>query len=104
MEHLDNIKGRELVPGFISKLVHGENSTLSIVEIEKGCTMPVHQHPHEQVTYITDGELEMTIGGELYLFTSGMVHVIPPNTPHGAFARTAVRVIDFFSPARDDYK
>jgi quercetin dioxygenase-like cupin family protein len=46
----------------------------------------------------------MIIGGEKYLFTPGMVHVIPSNTPHSAVALTDCRIIDSFAPARDDYR
>ena len=66
--------------------------------------MPEHQHPHEQITHILSGELEMMIGGEKILFTAGSVHVIPSNTPHGAVAISDCKVIDAFSPARDDYR
>ncbi len=45
-----------------------------------------------------EGEPEMVIGGEKMLLTPGMVHVIPGNTPHSADARTAVKVLDAFSP------
>ena len=104
MENLDNIPARELLPGFFGKFIHGEKGTLAFWDIKKDCRMPEHQHPHEQITHIVSGELEMTIGGEKMLFTAGTVHVIPSNTPHGAIARTDCKVIDSFSPARDDYR
>lgn len=104
MQHLNEIPSRELLPGFFGKFVHGQKSTLAFWEIKKDCRMPEHQHPHEQITHILEGELEMTIGGQQMLFTAGTVHVIPSNTPHSAIARTDCRVIDAFSPARDDYR
>lgn len=104
MEHLDNIPGRELIPGFTGKFVHGAQGTLAFWDIKKDCRMPEHHHPHEQITHIVSGELEMTIGGETMLLTAGTVHVIPSNTPHSAIARADCKVIDSFSPARDDYR
>ena len=104
MEYLSDIPARELLPGFSGKFVHGQKSTLAFWEIKKGCTMPEHQHPHEQITHIVSGELEMVIGGEKMLFTAGSVHVIPSNTPHSAYAKTDCVVIDAFSPARDEYR
>ena len=104
MEHITDIPARELIPGFRGRFVHGTQSTLAFWEIKQGCIMPEHQHPHEQITHIITGELEMTIGGEKMLFTPGTVHVIPSNTPHGAVALTDCTVIDAFSPARDDYR
>lgn len=104
MEFLENIPARELIPGFFGRFVHGSQCTLAFWDIKAGCVMPQHQHPHEQITHIVSGELEMEIGGEKMLFTAGSVHVIPPNVPHGAVAKTDCKVIDSFSPARDDYR
>ena len=104
MQHLNDVKGKEIVPGLYGRFVHGDNITLSFVDIQQGAVLPEHSHPHEQITYIMEGELEMVIGGEKMLLTSGMVHVIPGNVPHSAIARTAVKVLDAFSPVREDYR
>lgn len=104
MQHIDNVPGKDLIPGLFGRFVHGENMTLSFVTIKEGVQMPEHKHPHEQLTYMLEGELEMVIGGEKMILTPGMVHVIPGNTPHSAYARTAVKVIDVFSPVREEYR
>jgi len=104
MQHLSDIPVRELRPGFFGKFIHGEKGTVTIWDIKKDSILETHQHVHEQITYVMEGELEMVIGGKTMLFTPGMVHVIPSNVPHSAIARTDVKVIDFFSPARDDYR
>jgi quercetin dioxygenase-like cupin family protein len=104
MQHIHDVKGKEIVPGFYGRFVHGENITLSIVDIKQGSQLPEHSHPHEQITYILEGELDMVIGGEKMSFTPGMVHVIPGNVPHSAYARTAVKVLDVFSPVREEYR
>jgi quercetin dioxygenase-like cupin family protein len=46
----------------------------------------------------------MVIDGKAYKLTAGMYHVIPSNVPHGATAAVDSRVIDMFSPVREDYK
>lgn len=104
MQHSSTLKGKEIVPGLYGRFIHGDKITLSFVDIEDGAILPEHSHPHEQITYILEGELEMTIGGEKMLLTPGMVHVIPGNTPHSAIARTPCKVLDAFSPVREDYK
>ncbi|AEV96784.1 cupin [Niastella koreensis] len=104
MQHLNDVKGKEIVPGIFGRFVHGETMTLSFVDIQPGARLPEHSHPHEQITYLLEGELEMVIGGEKMLLTPGMVHVIPGNVPHSAIARTFVKVLDAFSPVREDYK
>lgn len=104
MLHLDDIAVRELRPGFFGKFIHGDKGTVTVWDIKKGSVPETHHHVHEQITYVTEGALRMTIGGKDYLFTAGMTHVIPSNVPHSAIAKTDVKVIDFFSPARDDYR
>ncbi len=103
MQHLKDVKGKELVPGLYGRFVHGESMTLSFVDIKKGSVMPEHKHPHEQITYIIEGELEMVIGGEKMILTPDTFHVIPGNTLHSAFARTDVKVMDAFHPVREEY-
>jgi quercetin dioxygenase-like cupin family protein len=104
MQHLQDIPVKQMLPGFFGKMVHGDNSSLVFWEIEKGSSLPEHRHVHEQITHIVEGRLEMVIGGEKYFFTAGTVHVIPSNVPHSAVALTDCKVIDTFSPARDDYR
>jgi len=104
MLHVDNIEARELRPGFFGKFIHGDKGSVTVWDIKKGSVLQTHHHVHEQITYVIEGQLQMNIGGEDYLFTAGMTHVIPSNVPHAAVALTDVKVIDFFSPARDDYR
>jgi quercetin dioxygenase-like cupin family protein len=104
MPLIKNIKPKELVPGITGYYAHGDSLTFGYVELKAGSTVPMHQHIHEQITYIIEGELDMVINGQSCLLTTGMHHVIPSNTPHSAIANTDCKVIDAFSPARDDYK
>ena len=95
---------KEFFPGFSGRFLHGERSTLAFWDIKKGSVLKEHSHMHEQITYIAEGEIEMMIGGERFLFTAGSTHVIQSGIPHSAIAITDCKVIDSFSPARDDYR
>jgi quercetin dioxygenase-like cupin family protein len=104
MDLIKNIKPKELVPGITGYYTHGNSMTFGYVELKAGSNIPMHQHVHEQITYILEGELDMVIGGQACLLTAGMYHVIPSNTPHSAIAKTDSKVIDAFSPVREDYR
>ncbi len=104
MQHLKDLQPKELAPGLTGYYAHGTNMTLGLVEIKAGSNLPLHQHLHEQITYILEGELDMTIGGQPCSLTAGMYYVIPSNVPHGAVAVTDCKVIDVFNPVREDYK
>ena len=104
MQPIKNIKPKELVPGITGYYAHGNSMTFGYIELKAGSSVPMHQHVHEQITYILEGELEMVIGGTNCLLKAGMFHVIPSDTPHSAKAKTDCKVIDAFSPVREDYK
>ncbi len=50
------------------------------------------------------GQLHMDIDGVVYLLTQGSYHVIPSNVWHAAYSKTACKLIDVFSPVREEYK
>ena len=104
MNLIKDINPKHLVPGITGYYAHGASMSFGYVELEKGSAVPMHQHIHEQITYIVKGELDMTIGGEFCPLKEGMYHVIPSNTPHSAIANIDCVAIDVFSPVREDYK
>ena len=104
MPSIKNIPSRQIVTGITGYYAHGDKHTFGYVEIKKGSVVPEHHHVHEQITYILEGQLNMTIGGEFCPLTAGMYHIILSNTPHSAIAITDCKVIDTFSPVREDYK
>ena len=104
MQQIKNIKPKELLPGIAGYYAHGDSMTFGYVELKSSSSVPKHQHIHEQITYIIEGELDMVIGGVNCLLKTGMYYVIPSNTPHSAIANTDCKLIDAFNPAREDYK
>jgi len=101
---LDDLPVRELFPGLRARLIHTDRVTHSWVSVDQGATFPEHQHPHEQIVSVLDGELELVVDGVLHRLTAGQVFVIPPDARHSGRGVTACRVLDAFAPARDDYK
>lgn len=104
LKKITEIPGKELSAGITGYYAHGVASTLGYVEIKAGSVLGLHQHIHEQITYIIEGRLDMVIGGKPCSLTEGMYYVIPSNTPHSAVAITDCKVIDAFSPVREDYR
>jgi quercetin dioxygenase-like cupin family protein len=103
-DQIKNINPKDLAPGISGYYAHGDNMTFGYVELKKGSSVPLHQHIQEQITYILEGELDMMIDGKQCLLTAGMYHVIPSHIFHSAVAKTDCKVIDAFSPVRQEYK
>ncbi len=100
--NIKDVAEKEVMPGFKGRFVHGENVTYAYWDIKKGSVLPRHHHVHEQLTNLVEGEFEMTIGTETQVFKAGDIAVIPSNVEHDGVARTDCRIIDVFTPRRDD--
>jgi len=62
MQHIKDLPSKQLVDGITGYYAHGTNMTFGFVEIKAGSDLPPHQHEHEQITYIIEGQLDMLIG------------------------------------------
>lgn len=102
--NLEEVEEKELVSGFKVRFIHSKNMTFSFWNIEKGAQLPEHSHPHEQVTHIIEGRLELTVDGESKKLDPGSVVIIPPHAVHSGKALVKSRVIDVFYPIREDYR
>lgn len=104
MIFIEDLPRTEVIQGYKAGFIHTDNMTLGFWEAAKGAVLPLHQHFHEQVTQVEEGEFQLTINGETKIYTKGMVAVIPPNVEHGGVALTDCKLFDIFSPVREDYK
>jgi quercetin dioxygenase-like cupin family protein len=85
------------------QFVVGQDVMLARVLLKKGCIVPEHSHPNEQITFILDGALKFWIGGKEIVVNSGEVLTIPPNVPHKAEALEDTVDFDVFNPPRADW-
>ncbi|MEO6254502.1 MAG: cupin domain-containing protein [Ferruginibacter sp.] len=93
-----------IFPGAYSAMEHSENISYGCVSLDEGVTIPEHRHPHEQWTYILEGQMQFTLDGVQQLLIPGMGAYIPSDSLHSAVAVTACKVIDVFTPMREEYK
>lgn len=101
---LANIKPIEMIRGYHASFIHTEQMTLNFLTVEAGATVPEHSHPHEQVSIVTEGEFELTVDGKPIRFGPGLVVVIPSNVLHSGVAITDCKLLDVFTPMREDYR
>ena len=90
--------------GAEARIVHGENMSLATWRFRAGTVLPAHQHPHEQVTLVVEGSLELSISGNSRKLSTGEGAVIPGDTEHQARAITDCVVADSFYPVREDLR
>jgi quercetin dioxygenase-like cupin family protein len=95
VEALNPLLGRHFVVG--------QNIMLARVLLKKGCIVPEHSHPNEQLTFIAAGALKFWIDGKEIVVGAGEVLTIPPNMPHKAEALEDTVDFDVFNPPRADW-
>ena len=70
----------ETGPGNWIKVLRSDSETMSmLVRLSPGSTFPQHYHPHDEETYVVDGE---TWFGDIHL-KAGDYHLAPKGTTHG---------------------
>jgi quercetin dioxygenase-like cupin family protein len=103
-QSLDSLPEREVFPGFHGRFVHSDGMTFAWWRIDEGAEVPEHAHPHEQVVNMLEGELSLTVAGTEHVLHAGDVVAIPGGVRHAAKALLPSRVLDVFSPVREDYR
>lgn len=78
---------------------------LMLVEFvfEAGAIGALHSHPHVQTSYVAEGRFEVTIDGITQTIPAGGAYIVPSGKLHGVRALSAGRLIDSFTPRRDDF-
>lgn len=94
-------------PGRERYLAHTDHLMMVVFDFTDGPYEqpdPPHSHPHEQVTYVAEGELLFFVGDESYKVSAGDIVTVPSNVPHSIQLLTPkARLVDTFNPIRDDF-
>jgi quercetin dioxygenase-like cupin family protein len=102
--NLATLTSKEFMPGYHGKMVHGKNLTWAFWTVDQNAKVPEHQHPHEQIMHVVEGHFEFTLNGTTSVYKAGDVVCIPSNIPHSGRALTPCKLMDVFSPSREEYK
>ncbi len=84
-------------------LAHSDKLMIVEVAFEEGAVGAVHSHPHEQTSYIVEGEFEFEIDGVKKVLKKGDTTYKQPGVMHGGRAIKKTVLLDIFTPAREDF-
>ena len=100
-----DIPPEQLNPQLTRQFVTGTQSMLARIVLAKGCIVPTHSHPNEQIACILSGHLQFTLGDDPVPIDlrAGEILVIPANLPHSAVALEDTVDLDLFAPPRQDW-
>jgi len=83
----------ERKPGWHGRYFHSPNMTFAHYDFEQGSSIHEHFHPQEEVWQVIEGELEITVEGQVRRAGPGTAAIVPPNVPHSVRAITDGKAI-----------
>ena len=102
---VDELTSTQAMEGVSRRAVYLDQLMLTFFDLAPHSIVPMHKHPHEQITLIIEGEMEFTLGNETKVLGKGEGATIPPNVEHGGrVLHLPTKAIDAWHPPREDYK
>lgn len=98
------VENEQLNPLLARQFVTGSQAMLSRIVLTKGCVVPMHSHPHEQIAFVLEGALRFTLGDRaIHIVKAGEILVIPGSLSHTVVALEDTINLDIFAPPRQDW-
>jgi len=95
----------EMLPGVTRRAVWLDGVMLTFFTFAPGAVVPEHAHENEQITVVTEGAMEFTLGSETRILRAGDGVCIPANVPHKAvILDEETEAYDAWNPPREDYR
>lgn len=96
---------KELLEGVRLRSVHLDNLMMTFVSYSRNAEVPSHHHRYEQITYVLEGRLEVTLDGQSRVLEAGEGVQIPANVEH--CSRTVggpAKALDAWTPVPKRFK
>ncbi|MEE8592658.1 MAG: cupin domain-containing protein, partial [Candidatus Bipolaricaulota bacterium] len=103
--HIPELTGTDMLPGIERRAVWLDQVMITFFTFQPHAIVPEHAHENEQITVVTSGAMEFTMGDEMRTLRAGDGVCIPPNIKHSARILDGLtEAYDAWGPPRDDYK
>jgi quercetin dioxygenase-like cupin family protein len=94
----------EICPGIKRQtMASGKTMYQMMAELDAGSRMPEHRHAQEQLVHIVEGRMRLIVDGTPHELSAGDSFYLAGNVPHGVETIENTRVLDTFSPPREEY-
>ncbi len=100
-----NVPAKDLGGGVMRKVLsYSRNLMACELTFEKGSVGAPHSHPHEQIGYIISGKLVYQEDGQAdKILETGDTYYVAPNVVHGVQILEDTKLLDIFTPMREDF-
>jgi quercetin dioxygenase-like cupin family protein len=100
----EGVEAFEFVPGVHLHAAGGEQVLMCRVTYQPGKQVPRHRHEHtEQVMYILEGEVTMTVEAQTRTLRAGETAVINRGLEHELYSEPGVTFIEALAPVPLDH-
>jgi unsaturated pyranuronate lyase len=105
MTHWADAKPVEMQPG-VTRRTLSETPDMMIIELraQPGSTVPLHSHPHQQITYVVSGQDDLTVDGIAHTLKPGDSCPVAGGVEHMAYFPVESIVVECFTPPRAEYR
>ncbi len=103
----ENMPSEQVKEGVERRTVYTDHLMIVIVDFSGGPKAepdPPHAHPHEQVTYVAEGQILFFLEGQPQHLCAGDVFTVPSGKMHTIqLLSEKARLVDSFTPIREDF-
>lgn len=98
------VDSHEFAPGVSINAIGGERVLMCRVDYAPGAVIPEHAHPDtEQLMYVVDGDVTLTVEGETKTLRAGDVAVVNRGLLHNLSSEDGCTFIEALSPVPIDH-
>jgi quercetin dioxygenase-like cupin family protein len=101
---LASLNVTERLPGWFGRYFHSAHMTFAYYEFKQGSSIHEHSHPQEEVYQVIEGELELTIEGDVRVVRPGLAAIVPSGALHSVKALSDGHAIIVDCPLRSEFK
>ncbi len=100
-----DLKAKPVLEGVTLRAVAGDKTMMTFFDLKPQACIPPHRHPHEQISYVLEGEIEFTLEGEAKILRKGDGVVVGADKEHSVrVLDEPALAVDAWYPIRDDYR
>ena len=103
----EEVPWEEMENGWRRQVLFSGQLTFVVLDAKGPTSGPVelHNHVHDQISYVMEGDIEAHIGDETKRISTGGFYRVPSNAPHGVQVLSErLLLIDAFTPPREDFR
>jgi len=104
-DDIASIAPQQIWEGVVVRAVHGDSTTMALIELAPNSHVPEHHHGNEQVGVLVRGSFRLRVADETLEVRPGGTWLIPADVPHEVHTGPdGALALEVWSPPREDWK